>query len=322
MTKKICITTELTHAEWLEQRGRGLGGSDAGTVCGVNPWKTPYALWLEKTHRAAPDDLSDNDAVHFGTLLEEVVAKEFERRSGLKVARRNAIFQSEENPFMIANIDRAIVGQNAGLECKTTNAFNASAWEGDKVPDSYLLQAQHYIHVMGWERCYIACLIGGQEFVWKDIPRNDALIDALVKTEKEFWEHYVLEDIAPAIRADDDITKLYPVQTDSDLLAADDEAIEKARKILSLDAQMKRLKASSDMLKNDLKLIVGDHAGIEGVCTWKQNKDRKEVDWQSLAFDLYKDAYDGAELPTAIQDKYTTIKEGARPFRVTYKEVV
>ena len=322
MTKKICSTTELTHAEWLEQRGRGLGGSDAAAACGVSPWKTPYDLWLEKTQRATPDDLSDNEVVHFGTILEPVVAKEFESRTGLKVQRRNAIFQSEENPFMIADIDRVIVGENAGLECKTTSAFNAEAWEGDKVPDNYMLQVQHYISVMGWERCYIACLIGGQKFVMKPIARNDALIDALIKTEKEFWEHNVLEDIAPAIRADDDITKLYPVQTDSDLLAADDEAIEKARKILSLDAQMKRLKASSDMLKNDLKLIVGDHAGIEGVCTWKQNKDRKEVDWQSLAFDLYKDAYNGAELPTAIQDKYTTIKEGARPFRVTYKEVV
>ena len=323
MTKKICSTAGLSHQDWLEQRRRGIGGSDAAAACGVSPWKTPFALWLEKTKRAEPDDsLSKNDAVHFGTLLEDVVAKEFERRSGLKVQRRNAIFQSDDNPFMIADIDRAIVGQNAGLECKTTSAYNASAWEGDSIPDNYLLQVQHYMSVMGWEKCYVACLIGGQDFVWKPVARNDALIDALIKTEKEFWERNVLEDIAPDICATDDLTRLYPANTNLDLLEADERAIETARHILNIDEQIKRLKVSSDILKNELKLLIGDHAGIKGVCTWKQNKSKAETDWERLAFDLYADAHDGAELPITIREKYTTIKEGARPFRMTFKEAI
>ena len=318
MTTKVCSTANLSRADWLEQRGRGIGGSDAAAVCGANPWKTPFALWLEKTKRVAPDDLSDNDAVRFGTLLEEVVAKEFERRSGLKVQRRNSIFRSDENPFMLANIDRVIVGQNAGLECKTTNARNAEAWEGDSVPDHYLLQVQHYISVMGWDSCYIACLIGGQDYVWKEIKRNDALIDALVDAEKTFWNRNVLGDIAPDIKSDDDIARLYPEQRHPEMLEADENVIETARRIISLDEQMKRLKASSDALKNELKLAIGDHAGFAGVCTWKQNKSKEEIDWQQIAME----AYGGGMPPAEIMKRHTTIKEGARPFRMTYKEAI
>ena len=100
---------------------------------------------------------------------------------------------------MVANIDRRVVGENAVLECKTANQFLAKEWESEEIPASYLLQVQHYLEVTGAEKGYIAVLIGGQRFVWKEIPRDDELIRIIVQIEKDFWMEHVEKRIPPAL---------------------------------------------------------------------------------------------------------------------------
>jgi len=121
-------TREMSREEWLRTRKKGIGGSDASVVLGFNPWKSPFELYIEKTS----DDIRelDSEAVYWGTVLEDVIAEEFTRRTGKKVRRQNKVFIHPEYDFMIANIDRDVVGEKALLECKTTSAFNADAWEG------------------------------------------------------------------------------------------------------------------------------------------------------------------------------------------------
>src|SRR5690606_4046622 len=92
-------TRDMSEQEWLEARTRGIGGSDAATVLGLNKWRTPFELWLEKTGQVEPVS-SDSEAAYFGNLLEDVVAKEFSRRTGKKVRRRNAILQHPEYDFI------------------------------------------------------------------------------------------------------------------------------------------------------------------------------------------------------------------------------
>ncbi|MFX8004365.1 lambda-exonuclease family protein, partial [Acinetobacter baumannii] len=126
------------------------------------------------------------DAAYFGTMLEDLVAKEFERRSGKKVRRKNAMLKHPEHPFIMANIDRMIVGEKAILECKTTSAYNAKEWESEEIPDSYIIQVQHYLGVLGpeYQKAYFAVLIGGNKFVWKEIERDDELIEIIFEAEK------------------------------------------------------------------------------------------------------------------------------------------
>lgn len=206
-------TINLPREEWLAARRLGIGGSDASVVVGINKWKSPVALWLEKTGQEAEADLSDNEAVYWGAVLEDVVAAEFVRRTGLKVRRRNAVFQHPEYSFMLANIDRDIVGKNEGLECKTANSFAKSDWSGESLPDSYYLQVQHYCAVMGYEGMHIAVLIGGQQFIHKYIPRDEEVIAMLVKAEAEFW-NLVVNRVMPAIDGSEAsveaLKKLYP----------------------------------------------------------------------------------------------------------------
>ncbi|HAQ0937619.1 TPA: endonuclease, partial [Enterococcus faecium] len=191
-------TLEMSHQEWLEDRKRGIGGSDVATVLGLNKYKSPYQLWLEKTGQIELKDL-ESEPAYWGNVLEEVVAKEFQERTGKKVRRRNQVFEHPLHPFLRANIDREVVGENAILECKTANQFLGKEWEGEEVPLSYLCQVQHYMNVLNKDYCYIAVLIGGQKFIWKRIERDQELIDTITEQLVEFWETNVLGGIEPVI---------------------------------------------------------------------------------------------------------------------------
>jgi len=204
-------TLEISREDWLEERRKGIGGSDAAAALGLSRWKTPFMLYLEKTGEVKPTD--PGEAAYWGTRLEDVVAEEFTVRTGKKARRRNAIFTDPERPFMLANIDREVVGENAGLEVKTTGAWGADGWEDDRVPDAYLIQAQHYMSVMGWDRVYFAVLIGGQRFIWKEVPRDDEFIELIRQGEESFWTLVERRTPPPPGGSDADsdiLAKLYP----------------------------------------------------------------------------------------------------------------
>lgn len=191
-------TAEMSHQEWLQERTKGIGGSDASIILGLNKYKTPFELWLEKTGQSHLEDTA-GEAAYFGNLLEDMVAKEFEVRSGKKVRRNNFMLQHPDHPFIMANIDRKVVGEQAVLECKTASAFLAKDWESEEIPDNYLVQVQHYLGVTGYKKGYIAVLIGGQKFIWKEIERDEELIQMIFDAEVHFWNHHVLGNIPPAL---------------------------------------------------------------------------------------------------------------------------
>src|SRR6056297_2040778 len=171
------IKIEEHSEQWHKNRKLGLGGSDAAAAIGLNKWKSSYDLWLEKTGQI--ENNVDNERMYWGTVLEDVVAKEFTSRTGKKVRKTNKMYFSEEHPFMLANIDRKVVGESAILECKTTSAYNNKAWQDGEVPESYLVQVMHYLAVTGYERAYIAVLIGGQRFEYTSVERDEELIEMI-----------------------------------------------------------------------------------------------------------------------------------------------
>lgn len=191
-------TLEMSHQEWLNDRKKGIGGSDVATILGLNKWKSSYQLWLEKTGQVELEQ-TESEPAYWGNVLEEVVAKEFQERTGKKVRRRNQVFEHPLHPFLRANIDRDVVGEDAILECKTANQFLSKEWEGEEIPLSYLCQVQHYMNVLNKQYCYIAVLIGGQKFIYKRINRDQELIDIITERLVEFWETNVLEKVEPSI---------------------------------------------------------------------------------------------------------------------------
>lgn len=250
----------MDKLKWLQERQKGIGGSDVGAIMGVNKWKTPFQVYLEKTEEIQEVG-EQSEAAYWGDQFEEVVAKEFEKRTGKKVRRDRRHFQHIKYPFMVANIDRRIVGENAVLECKTANQFLAKEWEGEEIPASYLLQVQHYLEVTGAEKGYIAALIGGQRFVWKEIERDEELIEMIVQTEKDFWVDHVEKRIPPFLdgssAAEKYLNEKYKEIDATLTVDLKSEYAEKIETLARLNAEIKAFEEQKKDIENNIKNELG-----------------------------------------------------------------
>lgn len=279
-------------AEQLETRREGLGGSDAGAAIGLNPYRTPVEVWLEKTGREQPKDLSDIQAVHFGNVLEGVVAKEYERRTGHRVARVNRTLVHKEHPYLLAHIDRRVVGQRKVLEIKTAGHYASFRWgpEGsDEIPDEYIAQVYHYMAVTGYQAADVAVLIGGQDFRIYHIERDEELMRSIIAAERAFWENHVAADVPPPPSTATDLASLYPEDDGSSLLATPEMAATVAE-LKALRGQIKALTSEKERLENLIKAGIGDHACLVDesntpIVTWKAQKSRR-LDTKALRSDM------------------------------------
>ena len=189
MARVVVDTSNLSYEKWLEYRKTGIGGSDASVVCGINKYKSPIELWMEKTDQLPYQEAGE--AAYWGTQLENVVRTEFTKRTGIDVKLVKQLLQSEEYPFMQANLDGICEHPDYGtciFEAKTASAYKIGEWE-ESIPAEYMLQIQHYMAVTGYKGTYIAVLIGGNTFKWKYIERDDEMIAMLISLEADFWEH-------------------------------------------------------------------------------------------------------------------------------------
>lgn len=182
-------TANMSREEWLALRKTGIGGSDAGAICGLNPYSSAIHVYKDKTSDEIAD--FDNESMRQGRDLEEYVARRFMEETGLKVRRSNVMYRNKKEPFMLADVDRLIVGEDAGLECKTASAYNADKWKDGAIPDHYLIQCYHYMAVTGKKAWYIAVVILGVEFKYHKVTWDDNIITNLISIEKQYWKNYV-----------------------------------------------------------------------------------------------------------------------------------
>ena len=200
----------LDRKEWLRLRQSGIGGSDAGAVCGMNPYSSPMKVYQDKIcdmpegeERASGESAGNSgeeeqsEAIRQGHDLEDYVAQRFMEATGLKVRRSNYMYRSLAHPFMIADVDRLIVGEDAGLECKTVSAYNEDKWKDGEIPFHYIMQCYHYMAVTGKRTWYIAAVILGRDFLYRKLEWDDALITRLIGAERHFWTEYVEKGVMP-----------------------------------------------------------------------------------------------------------------------------
>ena len=298
MKAKLIMTVEQAasdHEAWEKLRMQGIGGSDVAVIMGYNPWKKPYALYCEKVGLVPPEDLSENEAVEWGTKLEPIVAQKFSEVTGKKLKRWGTVCNPDA-PWQMANFDRLIVGEDCGLECKTANAFKKEEWEGDSVPDAYYCQCQWYMALSDYNSWWIACLIGGQHFEYKLIPRNDAFIAEMLEKVTDFWENHVVAKVPPEVDGSESCTdalkKAYP-ESNGVEIALPSQANEIIARLDELDKTAKLIKDQQEEAKNQLKLLLGDNeVGVIGdrKVTWKTQNGRTTID-SKLLKKKYPDAY-------------------------------
>ncbi|SEF87626.1 YqaJ viral recombinase family protein [Paenibacillus sp. UNC499MF] len=213
--KKLVNTRELSYGEWLAWRRQGIGGSDAAAVCGADKWKSALEVYLDKTGELPPAE--EKEAMRLGSKLKDFIAREFTDRTGHRVMRRNSIFQHPEHSFMLAGLDRWVIGSQAGLLCKTAGEFSKEEWEEGRVPARIDFQCQHYMAVTGAGHWWVAVLIGGNKFRTVRLERSEERIEELIERETVFWNGHVLEKRPPAFdgtdASSDLLNRLYPPVT-------------------------------------------------------------------------------------------------------------
>lgn len=304
--KKIS-TKDMSHEEWLEHRKKAIGGSDASSIIGLNPWSSPYTVWADKLGKLPPKE--DNEPMRLGRDLEDYVAKRFTEKTGKKVRRENAIIYNEDYPFAHANVDRLIVGEDAGLECKTTSVMNLKKFKNGAFPDNYYVQCVHYLMVTGCKRWYLAVLVLGEGFYDFVIERDEEEIAALAKSEKEFWE-YVRTKTPPMVDGNESTSKtislLYP-QSNDEVVGLTTYNRELAE-YTSLSAQIKALEERKEECANKVKAFVKE-AG-------KGESERYRVSWATAErnnFDAKRFAADHSDIDLSEYYK----KSSYRTFKVT-----
>lgn len=311
MSMNAISTTNMSRAEWLMERTKGIGGSDSGIVLGLNKYKTPFELWLEKTGRVTPEEI-DSEAIYWGNQMEDVVAHEFMKRTGKKVHNDNFMHFHPEHPFIFANVDRLLYGEPAVLECKTASAHLSKLWQDDEIPDTYLTQVQHYLGVTGLDHAYIAVLIGGNRFVYKEIQRDDDLIKMIFDSEVKFWNDYVIADVAPPLDGTSAAEKYLKEKYER---AADEKEI-----ILSDDS--KDLLAEYMQLKGTLKPLEDRQKEIENLIKSQLKDAEKGISGSFIAkwFNITSRRVDSKELKQKFPDVYQQVLNESTYRRFDVKE--
>lgn len=303
-----CILTQtssMSRSEWLAERRRGIGGSDASAIIGLNHWATPYTVYLDKL--GLLPEKEESEAMRQGRDFEDYVARRFSEETGKKVQKCNYMIKNPAYPWVVADIDRRVVGENAGLECKTTSTLDLKQFRGVEFPEKYYVQCVHYLAVTGADRWYLAVLVFGKEFHVYTLERDESEIDALMDAEAEFWEKVKNEtppDITGLEIDSNAVTALFPDSTDEEIDLYDAEDLFKQLK--SADDYLKNAKAWKDRIINQIKdrmktASVGNCGAYS--CTWK-TQERNTIDIEAL-----KEAY--PDIPI----EHFTKTSKSRPFR-------
>ena len=265
----------VDRSEWLKLRKTGLGGSDAGAVCGVNPYVSSMNVYFDKIYEDIGDQ--DNEAMRQGRDMEDYVARRFMEATGLKVRRSNYMYRSREYPFMLADVDRFIEGGEAGLECKTASPYQADQWKDGAVPSHYLIQCLHYMAVTGKREWYLAVIIWGQDFQYRRIAWDDIVIQKLCAVEEAFWNGHVVPKIIPepdgSPACSEAIEGLFPQAEEKQLILPDEfnQELKRRDEILVLK---ENLAEEQNRIEQRLKLFLGDSE--------KAKNDRYLISWRNV----------------------------------------
>jgi len=253
------VVSQEQFEEWLEAHKTGIGASQIAAVLGEHPFKSRLQIWAELVNRIEPADLSDNEAVEMGLVLEPVVAALYERRTGRPLAKAGVLLRSVEHPWAIATPDYWIEGFSypIPLQIKTTNAYRINDW-ADGPPKEVWWQVQHEMLVTGAPWASVGVLVGGQRFLWADVDRDEDAIARIVREAEEFWDLVQNNEYpAPDSNSGEPIAALFPTAAEGESLALPQQATEWDSALVSLKIERNAIDGQIAHLENEIKLAIG-----------------------------------------------------------------
>ena len=305
----------MNKQQWLRERKNYLGGSDLGAIAGLNPYRTALDVYLDKTS----DDIAEdtNSAMRWGTLLEDVIAKEYAQVTGYDVGVEPNTIYHPKYKFLGANIDRWVDRWvNNGthiLECKTAGFNKGKEWGDsgtDQIPESYLVQVAYYAAICDVPKVDIAVLIGGQDFRIYTYNRDKNLEEKLIKIACNFWYNHIEKRIPPKCVNTRDTFNLFPESHHHEIVA-EDNIIEKLEELKMAKLAEEQIQENIEKLKVEIQEFMRDYdvlIDIQGNvrATWKNTAPRSLVNINKLK-EMFKDAYEQC-LNTGKQSRMFLIK--------------
>lgn len=253
--KIVAKTKGMSREDWLAIRRTGIGGSDIPAIMGKSPFSSAFDVWLDKTGEHTAE--VNSEAMEWGVILEDVVGKEFSKRTGIKLKKFNAIVCHDDHRWMLANVDRLVVGEDAGCEIKTTNAYFKDT---GTCPELYALQSQWYMGITGRAKWYVPVLAGGQVLYRYEVLRNEALIDEMKQVGREFWDLVEKKEMPPIDGSEacaNLLGQMYSKADDREVELPLD-TFELINQYDELSEQEKSIKEKKELISNTIKSFMKD----------------------------------------------------------------
>lgn len=307
----------MERSEWLEARRKCITGTDISAIVGMNPYRTPMDVFMDKMGMSP--ETPDNDAMFWGRTLEEVVANKYASDSGVKLIKGELVVKDK---WLAGTPDFLIDGQKKGLEIKTTGAHMASKFGesgSDEIPAHFMCQVAWYQMLCGFDDWDLSVLIGGNDYRCFSIRRSPRLENQLLRRAEEFRERYILTKTAPSLdgtkSSDEYLKAMFPKHTRDSMKPANVDLDLIAGQLHEARLKAKELDDQITLFEQTIKNEIGDSPGIIGTnweATWKSTKTTKKTDWCGLAESL-KPSREEIE-------RYSKTVEGSRRFLFKVKE--
>ena len=302
------VKQEEDEAAWLAARTRGIGGSDVGPICGVSHFTSARQIYLKKTgmyseienELLAPDSAA-SERMHFGHVLEPIVAHEYSLRTGEKLYDAQVTLEHKDHPWALANVDRFILDENdkpiGVLECKTTSQYNQEDWEEGNIPETYYYQLQWYLWITGLEWGAFACLVGGSSFYYYKVYKDMELLEnEIIPKAKYFWFENIKKLVEPEMQASDSDfvnAKNVKCEKNSEMFFDDDITNELLKTIYDCKVKIKELEAIQEEAQNRIKDRLGEtEIGYSSDYTVKWSPRRRTALNSSKVKELYPEVYE------------------------------
>ena len=313
---------EAEKAAWLEKRKHYITGTDAGKLIGVSPWGGKFAVWLDKTGRAAP--VVETPAMKAGKKFESAILQMYAEEMNCKLEHVDGynLITCDKYPRLGASLD----GWNHDLQIpvdakniKWKNEKWGDAWT-DQFPEYYKAQLQVQMMVTGATFAHLAVMFSGQDFFIYSMEYDEDMAQKILDASDEFWP-YVERDKMPEADGSDEATEYIKSEFARGDAAAvkepTEEILEALKGLQKAKLDEKDAQNRKTEFENRIKLFMGDATAIKGVCTWNNNKDSVKTDWEQVASVAL--ASMSAEDQKKLIASYTTTKPGARILRITAK---
>lgn len=313
---------ESEKAAWLEKRKHYITGTDAGKLIGVSPWGGKFAVWLDKTGRAAP--VVETPAMKAGKKFESAILQTYAEEMNCKLEHVDGynLITCDKYPRLGASLD----GWNHDLQIpvdakniKWKNEKWGDAWT-DQFPEYYKAQLQVQMMVTGATFAHLAVMFSGQDFFIYSMEYDEDMAQKILDASDEFWP-FVERDKMPEADGSDEATEYIKSEFARGDAAAvkepTEEILEALKGLQKAKLDEKDAQNRKTEFENRIKLFMGDATAIKGVCTWNNNKDSVKTDWEQVASVAL--ASMSAEDQKKLIASYTTTKPGARVLRITAK---